>query len=248
MAEHDQLLSEQWSCQMALGSRLLDVCVTMACVLGTARCSDGDQSECPCSGIPPWPLTEPPPEDCHQLNRTFRYTCLKGYLRTAGTSNLIKCKPGSSRWSNPTLICKLDPRGVAPHSPNSTDAVEHMMEFESDSPKIGVPSLQQHDETRLETENPAKDAVTGTVETHTTRLETTYLLINGISDNASPFKNSSYMGGPGTPTIAVVSSVLVASVALIGIGLILHKMRRRAESINPTQTAAEGIPLNEATS
>ncbi|XP_061618181.1 interleukin-15 receptor subunit alpha isoform X6 [Phyllopteryx taeniolatus] len=206
MAEHDQLLSEQvggsarlwWSCQMALGSRLLDVCVTMACVLGTARCSDGDQSECPCSGIPPWPLTEPPPEDCHQLNRTFRYTCLKGYLRTAGTSNLIKCKPGSSRWSNPTLICK--------------------------------------------------HAVTGTVETHTTRLETTYLLINGISDNASPFKNSSYMGGPGTPTIAVVSSVLVASVALIGIGLILHKMRRRAESINPTQTAAEGIPLNEATS
>ncbi|XP_061524098.1 interleukin-15 receptor subunit alpha isoform X3 [Phycodurus eques] len=220
---------------MALGSRLLDVCVTMACVLGTARCSDGggwekvtslvskevnvqlspsapqkDQSECPCSGIPPWPLTEPPPEDCHQLNRTFRYTCLKGYLRTAGTSNLIKCKPGSSRWSNPTLICKLDPRGVAPHAPNSTDAVEHTMELESDSPKIGVPSLQQHDETRLETENPAK--------------------------------------GPGTPTIAVVSSVLVAIVALIGIGLILHKMRRRAETVNPTQTAAEGIPLNEATS
>ncbi|XP_061524099.1 interleukin-15 receptor subunit alpha isoform X4 [Phycodurus eques] len=217
---------------MALGSRLLDVCVTMACVLGTARCSDGDflffffffvlprlvirggwekvtslvskevnvqlspsapqkdQSECPCSGIPPWPLTEPPPEDCHQLNRTFRYTCLKGYLRTAGTSNLIKCKPGSSRWSNPTLICKLDPRGVAPHAPNSTDAVEHTMELESDSPKIG----------------------------------------------------------PGTPTIAVVSSVLVAIVALIGIGLILHKMRRRAETVNPTQTAAEGIPLNEATS
>ncbi|XP_061618176.1 interleukin-15 receptor subunit alpha isoform X4 [Phyllopteryx taeniolatus] len=174
MAEHDQLLSEQvggsarlwWSCQMALGSRLLDVCVTMACVLGTARCSDGDQSECPCSGIPPWPLTEPPPEDCHQLNRTFRYTCLKGYLRTAGTSNLIKCKPGSSRWSNPTLICKLDPRGVAPHSPNSTDAVEHMMEFESDSPKIGVPSLQQHDETRLETENPAKGASTKTWHAH----------------------------------------------------------------------------------
>uniref|UniRef100_A0A3Q2Y530 Sushi domain-containing protein n=1 Tax=Hippocampus comes TaxID=109280 RepID=A0A3Q2Y530_HIPCM len=65
-----------------------------------------DQSECPCSGIPQWPLTEPPPEDCHQLNRTFRYTCLKGYLRTAGTSNLIKCKPGSSRWSSPTLKCK----------------------------------------------------------------------------------------------------------------------------------------------
>ncbi|XP_061524094.1 interleukin-15 receptor subunit alpha isoform X1 [Phycodurus eques] len=193
---------------MALGSRLLDVCVTMACVLGTARCSDGDflffffffvlprlvirggwekvtslvskevnvqlspsapqkdQSECPCSGIPPWPLTEPPPEDCHQLNRTFRYTCLKGYLRTAGTSNLIKCKPGSSRWSNPTLICKLDPRGVAPHAPNSTDAVEHTMELESDSPKIGVPSLQQHDETRLETENPAKGASTKTWHAH----------------------------------------------------------------------------------
>ncbi|XP_077399348.1 interleukin-15 receptor subunit alpha isoform X4 [Vanacampus margaritifer] len=108
---------------MALGSRLLAVCVSMACVLSAARCSDGGQSECPCSGIPRWPRTEPPPQDCHQLNRTFRYTCIKGYVRTAGTSNLIKCNPGTSRWSNPhpTFECK-HPRGGAAHASNSTDA------------------------------------------------------------------------------------------------------------------------------
>ncbi|XP_068505637.1 interleukin-15 receptor subunit alpha [Syngnathus scovelli] len=98
---------------MALGSGLLLVVCVVACVLDKARCSDSGQSECPCSGIPPWPQTQPPPQDCHQLNRTFRYSCLKGYLRMAGTSNLIKCKPGSSRWSSPTLKCKRDPRAGA---------------------------------------------------------------------------------------------------------------------------------------
>ncbi|XP_061662730.1 interleukin-15 receptor subunit alpha isoform X2 [Syngnathoides biaculeatus] len=188
---------------MALSSLLLDVCVTMVCVLGSTRCSDGDQNECPCSGIPRWPLTEPPPEDCHQLNRTFRYTCLKGYVRTAGTSNLIKCKPGSSRWSNPTLKCKLDPRGATHDAPDSTDAAEPALDLERNSP--------------------TRDAVTGNVEKNTT-LEPTHSLRNGLHDNASLLADGSYMGGPGTTTIAVVSGVSIAVVALVGIGLLLHKM------------------------
>ncbi|XP_019747450.1 interleukin-15 receptor subunit alpha isoform X2 [Hippocampus comes] len=196
---------------MALGSLLL-VCV-VARVLGTARCSDGDQSECPCSGIPQWPLTEPPPEDCHQLNRTFRYTCLKGYLRTAGTSNLIKCKPGSSRWSSPTLKCKLDPRGGAAHASNSTDA--------------GV------------------DAVTASVEKHRNTSGPGYSLLNGSSNDTSLPQNRSSTTGSGI-TIAVASSISVAIAALLGIGLLLHKMRK-AQPSRPLQTTTEGIPLNEAT-
>ncbi|XP_077399346.1 interleukin-15 receptor subunit alpha isoform X2 [Vanacampus margaritifer] len=178
---------------MALGSRLLAVCVSMACVLSAARCSDGGQSECPCSGIPRWPRTEPPPQDCHQLNRTFRYTCIKGYVRTAGTSNLIKCNPGTSRWSNPhpTFECK-HPRGGAAHASNSTDA----------------------------------DAVT--------------------TSDASLSQSSSFTSGSGIFTITIVCSILGA-VVLIGFGLLLCKMRCKPAS-RPLQTAAEGLPLNEATS
>ncbi|XP_051911216.1 interleukin-15 receptor subunit alpha [Hippocampus zosterae] len=194
---------------MALGSLLL-VCV-VARVLGTARCSDGDQSECPCSGIPQWPLTEPPPEDCHQLNRTYRYTCLKGYLRTAGTSNLIKCKPGTSRWSSPTLKCKLDPRGGAAHASNSTDAGEH--------------------------------AVTASVEKHRNTSGPGYSLLNGSSNDTSFPLTGSSMTGSGI-TIAVVISIVIA--ALLGIGLLLHKMRKAQHSC-PLHTTTEGIPLNEAT-
>ncbi|XP_077565780.1 interleukin-15 receptor subunit alpha [Stigmatopora nigra] len=101
---------------MTFGSFSLDVCLVLACVMSTVRCSDIGQSGCPCSRIPEWDLTERPPDDCHELNRTFRYTCIKGYVRTAGTSNLIKCTPGSSNWSRPTLICKPDPRGSVSNS------------------------------------------------------------------------------------------------------------------------------------
>ncbi|XP_077354912.1 interleukin-15 receptor subunit alpha isoform X2 [Festucalex cinctus] len=172
-------------------------------------CSIVGQGECPCAGIPPWPRTESPPQDCNQLNGTFRYTCLKGYVRTAGTSNLIKCNPGSSQWSSPTLDCKPDPRGGAAHVSNSTDAGEHTTELERKWPKI--------------------DAVTP----------------SGQNDT-SPSQSSAFTSGSGITTIAVVCSILGAAVVLIGIGLLLRK--RRAQVSNPLQTAAEGIPLNEATS
>ncbi|XP_057710929.1 interleukin-15 receptor subunit alpha [Corythoichthys intestinalis] len=110
--------------EMALGSLLLDVCLMMACVLSTARCSDVEQSGCPCSEIPEWNLTERPP-DCQKLNRTFRYTCIKGYVRTAGTSNLVKCSSGSSKWTTPTLVCKPDPRSATPTVSNHADEDHH---------------------------------------------------------------------------------------------------------------------------
>ncbi|XP_072769219.1 interleukin-15 receptor subunit alpha isoform X2 [Nerophis lumbriciformis] len=95
---------------MDLGSLLLCVCVMMA----SARAAGGEH-ECPCSRILPWPLTEPP--DC-QHNKTFRYTCVKGYVRKAGTSNLINCLDGL--WSIATLTCIPDPKATPQGDPKAT--------------------------------------------------------------------------------------------------------------------------------
>ncbi|KAM9771478.1 interleukin-15 receptor subunit alpha-like [Syngnathus typhle] len=205
---------------MALGFGLLLVVCVVACVLGKARCSDSGQSECPCSGIPRWPQTQPPPQDCHQLNRTFRYICRKGYLRTAGTSNLIRCKAGS--WSSPDLVCKRDPRGGA-----SDDT-------EAEAPTTSVVHTTEA-------------AATTSVEKHRNISEPADSLINDTRSDASLWQTSSSLSGPGITTIAAVVGVLVAiAVALIGIGL-LCKTRRGRTSDSP-QMAPEDIPLNEATS
>uniref|UniRef100_A0A672GXE4 Sushi domain-containing protein n=1 Tax=Salarias fasciatus TaxID=181472 RepID=A0A672GXE4_SALFA len=92
---------------MEPASPLLSAGFIMVCFLGAVRLSTGDESHCPCPKIPPWPLTEDPPEKCHQISDTFRYTCLVGYVRKAGTSNLIKCelKNKVGQWQNSTLQC-----------------------------------------------------------------------------------------------------------------------------------------------
>ncbi|XP_061770219.1 interleukin-15 receptor subunit alpha isoform X2 [Nerophis ophidion] len=97
---------------MDLGSLLLCVCVMMASVRAA-----GGEKECLCSGIQLLPLTEPP--DCQHSNKTFRYTCVKGYVRKAGTSNLIKCRDGSW-WSIAPLKCIPDPKATPQGDPKAT--------------------------------------------------------------------------------------------------------------------------------
>ncbi|XP_062238628.1 interleukin-15 receptor subunit alpha isoform X2 [Platichthys flesus] len=92
------------------GSLPLSVRAVIVCLLGAARCSSADNSNCKCSEIPELPLTKPPPETC---NQTFRHTCKDGYTRKVGTSNLIKCNRNNNsapKWTTASLICIPDPR------------------------------------------------------------------------------------------------------------------------------------------
>ncbi|XP_037615992.1 interleukin-15 receptor subunit alpha isoform X8 [Sebastes umbrosus] len=78
------------------------------------------KTSCPCPKIPSWPETKTPPEKCSKINATFRYECKEGYVRTVGTSNLIKCnETGGPHWSSPSLKCKLDPNRTPTQPPNS---------------------------------------------------------------------------------------------------------------------------------
>ncbi|XP_054608863.1 interleukin-15 receptor subunit alpha [Dunckerocampus dactyliophorus] len=177
---------------MDLRSRLLYGCLMMVSLLGAVRYSTSEQNECLCSEIPHLLWTEPP--NCHQINKTFRYTCVKGYVRKAGTSNLIKCQP-ESQWSKPYLTCILDPRG-APQASNSTEADAAMASV------VHGNGTYSHSEAEIEL---------------------------------------------GHSTVIIISCISVVIIVLIGITLFVYK-RRREESNNPLQTAAEVIPLKEVPS
>ncbi|XP_014063370.1 interleukin-15 receptor subunit alpha isoform X1 [Salmo salar] len=65
-----------------------------------------------CPPLPQWKLTKPlNPKHSNQENTTLRYQCVDGYVRKAGTSNLIKCKRTGLvlEWTRPTLTCIPDP-------------------------------------------------------------------------------------------------------------------------------------------
>uniref|UniRef100_A0A673AWX4 Sushi domain-containing protein n=1 Tax=Sphaeramia orbicularis TaxID=375764 RepID=A0A673AWX4_9TELE len=96
----------------------------MVCLLWTVRCSYGDKNNCPCPEIPHLELTEPPTRGCYNISNTFRYKCIDGYVRKAGTSNLVKCKEdqGSVAWTTPKLACIPDPQRIT--TPSNTPETE----------------------------------------------------------------------------------------------------------------------------
>ncbi|KAM3588237.1 uncharacterized protein V6R79_024353 [Siganus canaliculatus] len=78
---------------MDLGSLLFSRCVVMAFLIEAVHNSNSGQTSCSCPEIPSWNLTKPPlKNESFNVNFTFRYTCIDGYVRKAGTSNLTKCK------------------------------------------------------------------------------------------------------------------------------------------------------------
>uniref|UniRef100_A0A3Q1HMM7 Sushi domain-containing protein n=1 Tax=Anabas testudineus TaxID=64144 RepID=A0A3Q1HMM7_ANATE len=106
---------------MDLGSLYVSVSVIMACLLGAARTSPNDNNKC-CPKIAGRDLTKDPPEDCFKVDGRFRYACKEGFVRKAGTSDLIKCSEsnGSLRWTSASLQCIPDPKRTKPQPPQST--------------------------------------------------------------------------------------------------------------------------------
>ncbi|XP_055009464.1 interleukin-15 receptor subunit alpha isoform X2 [Boleophthalmus pectinirostris] len=93
-------------------------------LLGSTCYSQTANTSCTCGGepIPPQPKTETP--DCSQMkDQRFRYTCIEGYVRKAGSSNLIRCK--DNKWSDYRLVCIEPPTSaVTPNIISSTADLE----------------------------------------------------------------------------------------------------------------------------
>ncbi|XP_012779475.1 interleukin-15 receptor subunit alpha isoform X8 [Maylandia zebra] len=101
---------------MALVSLAFPVCVMIVC---WSQLSSSDNS-CPCPEIPKLNLTNLPQQGCFKIDDRFRYKCMDGYLRKAGTSALIKCENPGAQWSKPSLVCIPDPRITTTQPPKAT--------------------------------------------------------------------------------------------------------------------------------
>ncbi|KAK2858782.1 hypothetical protein Q5P01_003402 [Channa striata] len=97
----------------------------MLCLLGAARCSHSDTISCPCPNIPLRNLTKTPEEKCYQLNSLYRYQCIDGYVRKAGSSNLIRCREdkGKISWSSYKMECIPDPKIMTTTQPPVIDTI-----------------------------------------------------------------------------------------------------------------------------
>ncbi|XP_030004888.1 interleukin-15 receptor subunit alpha isoform X2 [Sphaeramia orbicularis] len=159
----------------------------MVCLLWTVRCSYGDKNNCPCPEIPHLELTEPPTRGCYNISNTFRYKCIDGYVRKAGTSNLVKCKEdqGSVAWTTPKLACIPDPQRITTPSntpetaPSSTEqmtqstTISASVSAQTDNMELTSPGLQvpsdytQAEPVRTSTQPPKSTETTEPVRTST---------------------------------------------------------------------------------
>ncbi|XP_018518237.1 interleukin-15 receptor subunit alpha isoform X2 [Lates calcarifer] len=224
---------------MDLASLSFSFCAMIVCLLGAARCSIDDKNNCPCPKISSFPLTKPPPPTCY--NNTFRYTCIDGYVRKVGTSNLIRCKhtEGASQWTTPTLQCIPNPLKTTTQPPETstvtTSASTSLQVTQSGSVSTSVATGRSSAETT------SSDSVMRTKATdRTTSITTTTKPFSGSTVTPPVFDPRIDK----TTTSAISCTLLVMVCAFIGIIFLYY--RRRSRSNSPPSTGEERVSMTYA--
>eukprot|EP00064_Thunnus_orientalis_P005704 superscaffoldBa00000571_g5718 len=227
---------------MELGSLSFSVCVIMICLPGAGHCSNGD-IKCPCSEIPTCPSTQPPGSECGESNSTFRYKCIDGYVRKAGSSNLIRCikESAGSRWSECKLKCIRDPK-ITTTKPPKTTATRRSDLAETaytDTPHDSIITITVTPSTSQQTTQSASISTSMTSKTGSTEPTSSGPVQWSLSDDTQDEKPQVTRGN--RTRAAVISCVsLFIIVAMIGI---LY-YRRRSVNNMPPQITEEEIPMN----
>ncbi|XP_039892509.1 interleukin-15 receptor subunit alpha isoform X25 [Simochromis diagramma] len=198
---------------MALVSLAFPVCVMIVC---WSQLSSSDNS-CPCPEIPKLNLTNLPQQGCYKIDDHFRYKCMDGYLRKAGTSNLIKCENPGAQWSKPSLVCIPDPRITTTQPPKATSTTTTESHTDISSYSVSTSAITEPVMETTGQTDAMKNATHSALE------------IDAAADAA-------------TTTAATVITVLL--VILCTAGIVLLYQRRRREHTPVNQDPEELCTLN----
>nr|XP_046234550.1 interleukin-15 receptor subunit alpha isoform X2 [Scatophagus argus] len=246
---------------MELGSPLLSVCFIMICLLGATRNSNGGKINCSCTDIPLRNLTELPPKTCYNITHIFRYKCLDGYVRKAGTSDLIKCKQINSaapQWTEPSLQCIPDPKRTVIQLPRVTVTKGH-----TDIPHDSTITTAVTASTSLQMTQHINISASVTAESHSTEPTSSVLWVpsdhshdfvrrtgatdgtTSTSTTAEPSNNSTAnlrvfeLNSTTIPVIICASLVIIC--AFSGISFLFY---RRRSTNRVVQEPEELMPMN----
>ncbi|XP_039892486.1 interleukin-15 receptor subunit alpha isoform X4 [Simochromis diagramma] len=226
---------------MALVSLAFPVCVMIVC---WSQLSSSDNS-CPCPEIPKLNLTNLPQQGCYKIDDHFRYKCMDGYLRKAGTSNLIKCENPGAQWSKPSLVCIPDPRITTTQPPKATSTTTTTTtESHTDISSYSV-STSAITSTAQMMQNSSTVLEQGTSTQTTTHAEP----VMETTGQTDAMKNATHSAleidaaaDAATTTAATVITVLL--VILCTAGIVLLYQRRRREHTPVNQDPEELCTLN----
>ncbi|XP_029016351.1 uncharacterized protein LOC114861383 isoform X4 [Betta splendens] len=200
-----------------MGPGALWVSVVVVCLLGAARCSPDEKETCPCPDIPLRPDTLPPPQGCFPVGHRFRYKCVEGKVRKAGTSDLTKCSQskGKVSWTDANLECIDDPKRPKPTQSELTSASTstQMTPSKSFSPS------ELTNSTESTTASHSQETITTALTDRTTSASAT----TGASISTAHAPR--YAGKEAAAGISCVSLVIIC--ALIGFSLYFVRRRKR---------------------
>ncbi|XP_005743400.1 interleukin-15 receptor subunit alpha isoform X6 [Pundamilia nyererei] len=184
---------------MALVSLAFPVCVMIVC---WSQLSSSDNS-CQCPEIPKLDLTNLPQQGCFKIDDRFRYKCMDGYRRKAGTSTLIKCENPGAQWSKPSLVCIPDPRITTTQPPKATSTTT---------------TTESH--TDISSYSVSTSAIKPVMET------------TGQTDTTKTATHSALETDAATTTAATVITVLLVTLCTAGIVLLYQRRRREHTPVN----------------